>query len=157
MISCKSKISILNVSQQAEFVKKQAETMAKVFIEKDYKTYMKFMYPKAIEIMGGETNMIKILETMPYEIIKASYEKPEKFVYCNNEIQCIIIENLEIKVRNGRLVMKNNLIGISKDTGKNWYFLDVPGTTISSIKQSFPNLCNELEIVEMPKSIRYND
>lgn len=142
----------------------QAEKMAQLLLDKDFSAFCKYTYPKIIEMMGGKQKMIEIMEKGSKEMLsegtdflKITFGNPSKLINTGNELQCTLPQTIEMKVPNGRLVTKSTLIAISKDGGKNWYFVDTAENDIQTMKKSLPNLSGKLIIPEKTRPIFYSE
>ncbi len=151
-------------SDHSKIIKKQAEIMAKLLLEKDFSSFTKFTYPKIVEMLGGKQKMIDILKRNSKEMLSkgidfknVTIDEPSRIFNKGKELQCTIPQTIEMKVPNGRLITKSTLIAISTDNGKNWYFVDTSGKNIQTMKKTLPNLSEELEIPEKKQPIFHAD
>jgi hypothetical protein len=152
-------LSLLNVNGQTEsnnfnkIIKEQVEIMGQFLLKKDFNSYLKYTYPKIIEMIGGKQKMIEMLEKGSKEMesegigfLKVTFGEPSQIITEKNELQCTLPQIIEMKVPNGRLVTNSILIAISTDNGKNWSFIDTSGKDIMSMKRILPNLSKDLII-----------
>lgn len=49
-------------------LKQDAEKMAKFFNEKNYRDYVKYIYPKLLQVVGGEAKMMEALKGVMLEM-----------------------------------------------------------------------------------------
>jgi hypothetical protein len=136
----------------APIIKKQADIMAQAFVKKDYKTYTKFMHPKDIAEMGGEKAAIDTLKKAEQHMkeygMTISYilvNEPSWVVDTAGEMQCTVVETIELNVKGGRVRNDIAFIGISKDKGKHWVFIDT-STNFKNLRKDFPTLSSRLNI-----------
>lgn len=139
----------------ALIIKEQAEEMVQWLLKKDFRSFCKYTYPKIIEMMGGQQKMVEFLEKSSKEMKSEGVEflnitigNPSDVIIVGNELQCTVPQTLEVKVPNGRVISQSTLIAISKDNGKQWYFVDTSGKDIQTMKKTLPNLSAELIIPE---------
>lgn len=145
-------------------IKEEAEMMSQFLLKKDYNSFIKFTYPKIIEMMGGKEKMVeklskelKKMNDEGFDFLSMTFGNPSEIININKELQCTLPQNIEMKVPGGRLVSESTLIGISNNGGKNWYFIDTSGKDIQTMKRSFSNLSEKLFIPQQDKPIFYKD
>src|SRR5688500_18978548 len=109
--ACISQTKSIDSSKYADIIKEQADSMGQLLLKKDLKAFSKFSYPKIVEMMGGESKMIEVLEAglskMESEgtsFLNANFGEPSKIIIKGNEMQCTIPQQIEMKVLNGRLI-----------------------------------------------------
>ncbi len=139
--------------EYTEAIKAQSEQMKQALLKSDFKAFIKFSYPKVVEMMGGEAKMIETLESSSKDMAaggtvfnNVTLGEPSKAVKAGTELQCTIPQTIEMTVTGGKLVVKSTLIGISGDEGKTWSFLDTSGKDLKAMQFILPNLSEELVI-----------
>lgn len=137
-------------------IKKEAEIMSNLMVNKKYDDFLKYMHPSLITMMGGKEKVLDIFKQgLPdgttIKSVKISY--PSDTVKVNNQIQCTLKEEIEMKVKGGKLIAISTLVGLSDDDGKTWYFLDANSKSLETLKTAFPNLSSRLIFVESTKPI----
>ena len=142
----------------------QGNTMAQLLLEKNYTDFAKYTYPPIIKMAGGEKNMIAIIkkglddvEAQGYTFISFSIEKPTKILHLKNSLQCVVVENIKMKIPNGKLTTSSALIGVSTDKGNNWTFIDTHGADLKSLQKTIPGLSNDLQMPEKKEPIITKD
>jgi hypothetical protein len=150
-------------------VEKQGSIMTKLFLAKDYKEFVKYVYQPSIDVIGGKEKMIELIQesvnqlaTNGFYITNCSVEKPEKIIYFKNELQCTFVEYVEMKVYRGgrikgRLISKSILIGISKNNGEDWSFIETLGRDLKTLQRTFNDLSDNLVIAEETEPIFYRE
>lgn len=145
-------------------IKEQVKIMGDFMLKKDYKSFAQYTYPKVFELMGGEENMIKLMEDGAKGMAEnGSYfmtltvGEPSKVIENDNELQCTIPQVIEMKVSNGTLLVKSTLIAISIDKGQNWKFLDTAEKNILEMKKVLPNLSEKLYLPPSQEPIFHKD
>ena len=138
--------------------------MGRLLLSKDYNSFTKYTYPRIIQLMGGKQKFIdristeaKNMESKGYKLSKVSFDDPSEIIVNNKELQCTIVETLEVKVPRGRLISKSTLIAVSSDGGKNWYFIDTSDNDIKKMQQMLPNLSGKLVLAKKNKPLFYQD
>ena len=138
----------------------QGATMAGYFVKEDYTNFAKYTYPALSKMIGGEAQMAdmltKTMEKMKKEgiiFLSCSIDTPSIVIHTPKLIQCLLNENLVMKTTDGKLAAKSSLIGISKDAGKNWYFIDTHGADIKTLQKTIPELSDKLVVPARSKPI----
>lgn len=145
-------------------VQEQAGIMGRAFVKGDYQTFSKYTYPPIVNAMGGESRMTNVLantaismkaQGMAFDAI--TFDKPTKIVKRDDELQCTLQQHTTIKLANGRAVVTSTLIAISKDGGKNWFFVDTSDKSEAEIRKALPNLSTAITIPAQAKPVYYKD
>ncbi len=151
-------------SDHSNTIKEQAAKMGQFLLKKDYKSFCKYTYPEIIEMMGGKKKMIKELEKTLAEMLSkgsyflnVSFGEPSKIITIGKELQCTVPQTLELKVLNGKLIIKSTLIAITINNGKKWYFVDTSSIDIQTLKRVLPNLSEELIIPKKTQPTFYEE
>lgn len=146
----------INQDLHKKEIKNQAIKMKDGLLNKDYQTYSNYTYPITIKAMGGKTKFISSLKEkingMEKEgliFLNVTIGETNKILKVKNELQTTIVQEIELKVPDGKIKSKSFLIAISDNNGKNWFFIDTSSKPISEIKKKIPNLSNEL--ILLPK------
>ena len=135
-------ISCCMFSQSAdEIMKSDLEKMKFVLMNKQFKIYSTFIYPKVIEMYGSQEKFI--------ESIKENFEKDEKngiriknihfknfnkSSFNDNEIQTSFTQVTISETPKGKVGEEFTIIGISNDNGKSWKFIDTSKYSGKEIK-----------------------
>lgn len=143
--------SIISFAQNN--IKAEATKMGNALVNKDYKTFVSYSYPKILEQMGGTEKMaasieqqMKGMENAGTTIVAISYENPSPIIKAGKELQCTIPQQMIMVSGKNKIAAKSTLICISKDNGKHWYFLDAGERDIKTIHQQLPNVSKSLVI-----------
>ena len=134
-------------------IKAHAETMGNLFINLDFEHFMDFMYPGLIQLSGGKDKMKETLQKVADRVkaqniafVSISFSEPSLIVQNGNELQCIMVETLNLTEANANTVQTKGLVvAISQDDGRRWSFMDVPRKDIKALFPAFPNLSPALE------------
>lgn len=150
-------LSIFNFSYSQtsnENLNSQLQLMKKYFLVEDYAKFANFTNPKIIEMFGGKAKMNETTKNLMlkmkdegFSFIDINFKDPSKFIKKGNEIQFTITQQLLMNTPNGKLVGNSTLIGISKDNGKNWTFIDSAGKSKEAIRKIFPNMSPNLVLI----------
>lgn len=164
IFACTIFYSNAQVSEAAKNMQQQANAMADVFINSDYKTYAKYIHPVIVKGFGGATKMSEILSKSMADlkakgmtITKITFDAPGTILKSGKELQAIITEHLEMKIPNGRAEKASSFIGISSDNGLHWVFIETSNMETTALRQNFPNLSKSLQIPPVQKPVYYKD
>ncbi|MEX0314298.1 MAG: hypothetical protein AB3N18_08985, partial [Allomuricauda sp.] len=69
-----------------------------------------------------------------------------EFLKKGNELQCSLTQIIVMQTPRGKIESEYTLIGISKDNGQNWTFIDTSGKDKETMLKYFPNLHNDIVI-----------
>lgn len=134
-------------------IRQQFQAMSEAFLKGDYSTYVSFIYPKAIDGMGGKDKSVELLQKIAIQMVKdsdvihsmtiGSISSP---VTAGKEIHCLVTQSIEMKVKGGTQITETAMIAISEDMGKNWTFVDVTNVDMERLKALLPNFNDNLKI-----------
>ncbi len=140
----------------APTIKKQAEEMSTALIKGDYKTYLKYTDPRIIKSMGGELAFIDTLKHYDAQrnrygsrIFQMEVQEPTWVIDTSGELQTTVPVSTEIKVKGGMVTSLSSLIGISKDKGKTWVFMDTT-EGMKSIRKKYKDISSQLPVPAPP-------
>jgi hypothetical protein len=155
----RSEVKSVEASDHAAEIKKDAETMKKFLLNKDYPSFVKFTYPKLVEMAGGEQKMVETFEETMKQmeaagtiILDVTFGEPTKVIKQGNELQCTIPQLTKLKMNENQLSQKSTLIAISENDGKTWYFINASSDDIHEMQKNLPNLSSELVLSKTEES-----
>ena len=144
-------------------LQEQANIMGQAFLKRDYQAFAKYTYPAIVKAMGGESRMATVLansainmETRGMTFDNITFDSPSKIVKSGNELQCTLQQYTTIKLENGRAIATSTLIAISKDSGKNWLFVDTSNKDEAAMRRALPNLSTFIIIPPQQKPVFYS-
>ncbi len=163
-------VILLGIAAQAAFysseskdpvrdnVYKNAKEYADAFLSQNYKVCVSKFHPKMIKMMGGTQKAIEILtrampKGMEVEAIVLSY--PSDTIHYKNTVQCTLVEELTLKVKQGRARSKSSILAVSEDNCKTWYFFEVNSKNINSLKKNFPFISDRVVIHKWEAPVFY--
>jgi hypothetical protein len=135
-------------------VRELSQRMMDATMNRDYKTVLDFTHPKIIEMMGGKA---KALELTSREMEKVNesggieeckIKDVSEIVKVGNQLQCIISQEMIMKIEGSRYRIAGGTVGISDDKGKNWTFLNIQENNINSIRRFIPKFSDKLKLPE---------
>lgn len=142
----------------------QADTMGRHLVAKDYSAFLKYIYPAALKMGGGERAMMDLLGKNDRElsnkglrIQNITFDSPTEPVRKDKELQCSVQQHIDLKTKTGRLDIQGTLIAISMDEGKKWYFIDTSDKDMRQMRAAMPNLSSQLYIPTAPEPVFHKD
>ena len=145
-------------------LKSSAEKMGRLFIEKNYTQYVKFIHPKILQMAVGQAKIIALLkkslkdvESQGITFQNVVIGSSSKIIITKTGLQSVVPQLLQLKTKTGLLDATSYLIATSADKGKTWYFIDTSGKTLAQMKSAFPTLSDELVIPEKKPPVMHND
>jgi len=139
----------------APAIRKQAEDMGKALVKKNYRVYIKYTDPRVVQEMGGEAAFADTLKHYEAQwqrynmsVYDINVEDPSTVVDSAGELQTSIPVTMQMRVKGGIVTTITTFIGISKDQGKNWVFMD-SGADYHNLRKKYADLSSKL-IVPAP-------
>ena len=155
---------VLTDSVNQETVIAQGNIMAKLLVNKDYKAFVKWLNPAIISMTGSEEKLIELTKQSITKMADDSLfitnlyiSSPSSIIHFNEQLQCTVIQTIEMKFPKGRVVSSSPLIAISINQGKNWTFIDPHGEDLKTLQKTVLNLSNDLIIPEQQKPVIYKN
>lgn len=153
-------------NQYRETILNEAGKMGKAFIAKDYETFAKFSHPTTIVMMGGHDTMMKFiksnfeqLEAEGVSFLDVTFGEPTQIIPIQNkdlnvlELQCTLPQSVKMGVPGGKVTANTTLIAVSRDNGTNWYFADVSGNNLETMRKIIPTLSPKLVIPQQEEPV----
>ena len=81
------------------------------------------------------------MKTEGLRIVSVSAGTPLAIVKAGDELHAILPQEqvLDVPAKHGELRAPGHLLGVSRDGGKTWKFLDAAGLTPETVRQYLPN------------------
>jgi hypothetical protein len=134
--------------------------MVDAFMNSEYKTLVKYTYPKVVQMMGGEQQMINIVDKSISEMKEQGYSfksvqigLTNQRVKAGKEIHALVLQTLVMSVPGGSITAPSYLLAISANGGKQWHFVDTaPLNDKAKLKAIFPyfNLALKIPMKQQP-------
>ena len=141
-------------------IKTQAIEMGKALINNDMVTFKKYMHPEMVTLAGGEDKMgvmadsaMKMFKMMGGSITKIIYGNPAEVVKFEKELQTTLSQSTSLTSIIADIEFASTLVAISRDGGKNWYFIDTSLYKESELRKKLPGLSPKLVIPPPAKPI----
>lgn len=139
-----------------EIMESDLEKMKFFFLNKNYKGFSSFVYPKVIEMNGNEEKMIENMkasilkmENEGFKFVNIYFKDFNEAILKNNELQSTFTQVILMDTPKGKVLGEYTMIGISSDRGKSWKFIDTSGYDEKMIHGNFLDL--DKRIVIKPK------
>ncbi len=154
-----------SVKKYYKNIKVQADQLTDAVLKGDYKRAADLTYPRLVELMGGRAKFIaalkqgmKEIQSDGYKIISNTSDEPREVIEVKNQLYAIVPTTMQIKVPEGILVGKAFMIGVSKDGGETWTFVDSGGRDFDKrqLKTLFPVAAEKLRIPEIKQPVLYS-
>lgn len=144
----------------------QAKEMNDAFARKDYGRFAELTYPKVVEMAGGRDQMLKGIAQQINEmaaegvvILSSTTGSPTQFVHDSGSIYAVLPTALKAKAKDGVFQSEGSMIGVSKDGGTNWTFIDSSGKDHRELKTILGNVVDRLNLPpdEQPVKVSNGD
>ncbi len=129
---------------QTTALKKQADDMAALMMQHNYKQMAYYTYPKIVKSMGGPDKMAEKVSQMMDEMQSrgmsfksATIGNIGDIVKSGTHLYSVIQQILQISNSGSIITGSSYLLAISSDNGKRWYFVDTAPFKHQNIKQMF--------------------
>ena len=145
-----------------EIIKRQAQELSEAMIKGDYNKAADLTYPKLVELMGGRAKFVsetekifKEMEAQQMRIVSNVVGEPHDIVEVKNEIYAIVPTEMRMKLPDGILASEAFMIGVSKDGGQNWTFVDAAAAREGGegLKMMFPDAASQLRVPEVKRPV----
>lgn len=150
-------------SEQKEYpnLKAQAKELAEAFSRKEFDKVASLTYPKLVEMMGGHEKMasymsegVQQIEARKVKFFSYTIGEPKDIISVGPELFAIVPSTLKMKVPSGILTSQSFMIGVSKDRGENWTFVDGSGgVETEKLKLLFPAAADKLKLPEIKQPV----
>ncbi|WP_426277123.1 hypothetical protein ACN9MN_17560 [Chryseobacterium sp. S-02] len=134
-------------------MQRDLDKMRVLFLNKSFKRYAGFVYPKVVQMFGNEDKMIvatqssiEKMEKDGFKFVNIYFKNFNKSVIKGNEMQTTFTQVILMDTPKGRITGEYTMIGISDKKGENWKFIDTSNYDKNFIFKKFPNLSEDLII-----------
>jgi hypothetical protein len=140
----------------------QAKRCADAMIARDYSTVVELTHPKVVEMVGGQTKMIRLLgdgnrqmngDGMSFE--SATVSAPTAKAVGKSRTYVIVPQQIILKTPTGRIQQDSFLLGTTTDDGQTWKFVDGSGLNSETANKVFDDFPAELQLPpkQSPKTL----
>lgn len=139
----------------SEAVKRDANAMNQAFFRGDFETFANYTHPAMIKMAGGKKKLIEVLQksiadmkAQGYRIVSASAGAPLNMVATGDELQAVVPQQqvIDVPAKQGELHGTSHMLGVSRDGGKSWTFINVDGMSREEVRQVLPTFSPKLDI-----------
>jgi hypothetical protein len=141
------------VSAQKTLIKQKAQECSNALLKGDYNTVIKFTYPKILPKGKSKQQLLNDIKTGMGQMAaqgvsfkSVTIGQPGEIYTAGTELHALIPQSLTLSINGGTLKTQTNLLAISPDKGKTWYFMEAAKLTAATKKQLFPNWNSKLII-----------
>lgn len=137
------------------------EELATIYVnsmlEHDVETYAAYVVPQEIEKAGGLEKMRELIKkdaeyykSQGVTLSNGIVDRPSAISKCKGESQRVLRQQVTWEWKEmgtgqvKKAVVESNLVAISKDGGATWKFLSVGSFDLATMRQQYPNLCEDL-------------
>ena len=149
--NCQSPAS--NRPKPGASLEEQATFFVKTIVAYDIETSSDYYLPAFVESMGGREAMLAVFKKDVNQYISDGTKlsggrvfAPTPHSKCNGTVQCVLQQEVFMKGKfdSAPFSLKANLIAVSEDEGKTWKFLMPGQDNLTTLRQKFPVLCEDL-------------
>ena len=137
----------------APAIRQQAEEMGKALVKKDYKKYIQYTDPRIVREMGGEAAFADSLKGYEAQwsrynmkIFDINVEDPSWLIDTAGELQSSIPVVTQMRVQGGIVTTVTTFVGLSRDKGKNWVFIDCGQIDYATMRKTYHELSSRLNV-----------
>ncbi|TWR25826.1 hypothetical protein FPZ43_16215 [Mucilaginibacter pallidiroseus] len=143
----------ITFAQDTTVLVQQARRFANASFRNDQPTIIKMTYPPLVEMAGGDLMMQKSINDKLEQLHKQGITKVDgsigpagSFHNAGEEIHSLLPEDITLRVKGGVYKSRSYLLAISKNGGKNWWFMDVGNMPQNILYRLVPALSPEIKI-----------
>ena len=141
--------------------KTQANQLNDAILAGDYEKAADLTYPKLVQLIGGRAKYLEVLKSSMNEMQSGSFQimstvagEARDVIEVGADVYAILPTTMKIKVPEGVLVGESAMIGVSKDRGEHWTFIDVgSGLNEQQLKTLFPAVAGRLKVPEQKRPV----
>lgn len=130
-----------------------AQEVNDAFRRRDFARMVDLTYPKVIEAAGGRDKMVaaltkgvKEMEAEGVVVLSSTAGSPTQIVQAGGSVYAVVPTTLKVKAQDGVFQTEGSMIGISKDSGATWTFIDAGGKDRSQLKSLLPEVAGKLNL-----------
>jgi len=145
--------STLGTERYKELLKQDLEVYVKCYANQNYRCMSSYIVPSVINKMGGIDGFIKTMKFLPEMFKKSGVEfnsklfttgEPGPIVIEKNILVSIIPTRTSIKLNGKNGIINASIIGISKNKGETWFYVEGTNEGRSILKEISNDLYNFL-------------
>lgn len=148
--ACKYDEKHRGASEAEKNIYRSSDSMMAAFKRHDWQTFVKYNHPAMTKMMGGHEAFASFIAQQMKQIPDTAIKLLEtgkilQIVRTTKDLQCVIEQNMEMRLEGNRITQTSYLVGESLDVGKSWTFFDASVSSLppATIK---PDLSPQLKI-----------
>jgi len=145
-----SRISILDTARLDSVLFSQGTIAVNSLLNRDFKTYMKYVHPLIIQHYGGDSifsnYLLSSVEKADFTHLGSKLFLTHQYVRNEGYLQSVLGHESTMKVEGGTLVTWGSMIALSTDDGFNWRFINALGFDVNTTRVDYPFVSEELKI-----------
>ena len=157
VMACVITLCTTEISFCADFsktIRDEATKMSNALLGNDHETYVAYIFPAVVEMMGGKDKMTQVLQegNLRMKMQGGSFESvevglPGPVSEVHGKLYALVPQIIKMRVSQGTLVTEGHLMAISEDQGHRWYFTDTaPLVDDQKLAMIFPELVGKIKI-----------
>ena len=152
---CLSPVARGDETSPAQAAKRDATAMTQAFMKGDLETFASYTDPAMLKAAGGKPQLIEFLkkgvaqmQSEGFRFKSSSVKAPREIIKAGTELQALLPQKqiLDAFEKNGELHSTGHLLGISRDGGKSWTFLDASSAPADQLRKIVPTLSTKLKL-----------
>jgi hypothetical protein len=163
-LCCLLSASLAWAGPEAENAKAQAQRCADAQIAKDYATVISFTHPVLLKVAGGKNALRKGLESALKEVEGAGIKFEKTIIRSATEpkrigkaLVSLVVQEVTLRMPDGKLTQESTLLGYSYDEGKNWVFADTVEMDEATFQKYFPELKGAISLPKKTDAVMVKD
>jgi hypothetical protein len=132
---------------------RDADAMRTAFMHRDWDTFMKYIHPDFVKMVGSREKMLKpMIEGLErfkrngIELVSQTIMFPTQTFRKNRELQAVIPMTQVMKMPQGTFSGLSHLLALSSDDGQHWTFINLSGVDPKLLRKIVPNLDRRIKI-----------
>jgi len=131
---------------------KSASEYTQAIVDRDFDKVISMTLPSIVKMGGGAELMIKDLYNERQQMVNTAMDfvsvkigNPSQMFESNGDKQVLLPITYRMVSNLSELDVNARLLGVSKNDGKSWYFLDIEKYDKESLKSFYPNLSEDIQ------------
>jgi hypothetical protein len=120
----------------------------------DFDTLVNYTHPALVQRSGGKDKLIgklrKASDNMRaegYRIVESSVAEPLQIVRAGDEMHAVLpLKEVIVRAKHGELHSSGYLLGVSRDDGRTWKFINGSALTEKDVREMLPNYNRKLRL-----------
>lgn len=142
---------------------KHLQEMEQLFIEGNYLCYVEYTYERVFDINDGierpatmSADGMEQIKAEGFTCLEVKFKKYSPIIAYQNQLQLTLTFEVIMDLLNGEVKEKYCVIGLSKNDGQTWQFIDTGGAKKELAHKFFSNLSGDFNIFDKKKQKKIN-